>query len=268
MKIRLFLTALLCFSMFSCSEYNKLLKSSDYELRFEMAKMYFEEGKYSKTQNLLKDIVSMFKGTKRAEESLYLLARSAYLQGDYGSSGVYFETYYRNYPNGEYTELARYYTGMGYSEASPEPRLDQTNTYLAIEQLNSFLDYYPKSEKKDEITELIFTLQEKLAEKELLSAKLYLNLGDYRGNNYISAVVTAQNGIKDFPYSKYKEDFSIIILRAKYQEAQHSVVEKKAERFRNSIDEYYSYITEYPNGKYKKEAEGIYKVANQYINKH
>ena len=36
----------------------------------------------------------------------------------------------------------------------------------------------------------MFELQEKLAYKELLSAQLYLNLGNYMGNNYEAAVIT------------------------------------------------------------------------------
>lgn len=250
----------------SCDEYNKLLKSNDYDKRFEYAKTYFEQGKYSRCYNMLKDIVTLFKGTDKAEESLYLLARSAYMQGDYQSSGVYFVTYYKNYPRGQYAELARYYAGIGYSKASPEPKLDQADTYKAIEELKGFLDYYPKSDKVEEVKSIIFTLQEKLAEKELLSAKLYYNLGNYRGNNYVSAVITAQNGIRDYPNTKYKEDFEMIILRSKYQEALQSVTEKKEERFRGTIDEYFGYINEFPDGKYLKEAQKILNSAQEYIN--
>ena len=124
----------ICIFVASCSEYNKLLKSTDYELRFEHAKAYFEQGKYARTYNLLKDVVTLYKGTDKAEESLYLLARSAYMQKDYTASGAYFEAYYRNYPRGEYAELSRYYTGIGYSKASPEPKLDQSDTYKAIDE--------------------------------------------------------------------------------------------------------------------------------------
>lgn len=249
----------------SCSEYNKLLKSTDYDKRFEYAKAYFEQGKYSRSYNLLKDIVTLFKGTDKAEESLYLLARSAYMQKDYQSSGALFTTYYKNFPKGEYTELARYYSGMGYYMASPEPKLDQSDTYRAIEELNGFLDYYPASDKSDEVRALIFTLQEKLAEKELLSVRLYYNLGTYRGNNYEAAVVTARNALRDFPYTEYKEDFEILILRSRYQEALHSVDEKKRERFRNVIDEYYGYTNDFPDGKYIKEANKIFDVAQKYV---
>ena len=112
----------------------------------------------------------------------------------------------------------------------------------------------------------IFELQEKLAEKELLTVKLYYNLGDYRGNNYQAAIITANNAIMDYPYTKYKEDFEMMILRSRYQEAVKSVIEKKKDRFRGVVDEYYNYVNEFPEGKYKKEADKILKVAQKYVN--
>ena len=62
----------------------------------------------------------------------------------YTSAGSYFKTYYSHYPKGQYAELARYYAGYGYYLDSPDPQLDQTDTYKAIEELQSFLDYFPE----------------------------------------------------------------------------------------------------------------------------
>ena len=79
------------------------------------------------------------------------------------------------------------------------------------------------------------------------NAQLYYNLGTYLGNNYESAIIVARNAIKDYPYSKYKEDLELLILKSRYQEADQSIEEKKADRFREVIDEYYSFINNYPD---------------------
>ena len=50
-----------------------------------------------------------------------------------------------------------------------------------------------------------------------------------------------------------------------YYKVQKSINERKGERYRNTIDEYYAYINEYPDGKYKKEAESIFNDASKYI---
>jgi outer membrane protein assembly factor BamD len=127
------------------------------------------------------------------------------------------------------------------------------------------LDYFPKSDKVPLAQTAIFELQDKLVLKELQNAQLYYNLGNYLGNNYESAVIVAKNAIKDYPYSKYKEQLEMLILKARYQEADQSVPEKKEERFREVVDEYYSFINDYPDSENKKEADNIFKIANRYI---
>ena len=108
-------------------------------------------------------------------------------------------------------------------------------------------------------------MQDKLTLKELQNAQLYYNLGNFLGNNYQSAIITAQNALRTYPYSKYREEFEMLILKSKFQEASQSVAERKEERFRDVIDEYYSFINNYPNGKNTKEAENIYKIARRHV---
>lgn len=86
------------------------------------------------------------------------------------------------------------------------------------------------------------------------------------GNNYESAVIVARNAIKNYPYSKYKEELEMLILKSRYQEAAQSVEEKKADRFREVIDEYYSFINNYPDTSNRKEADNIMKIASKYVN--
>lgn len=88
---------------------------------------------------------------------------------------------------------------------------------------------------------MIFALQDKLVMKEYLSAKLYYNMGNYLGNNYQACVITAQNALKDYPYTNLREDLSILILRAKYELAVYSVEDKRAERYREAVDECYAF---------------------------
>ena len=250
----------------SCNEYYKVQKSNDPDVKFQYAKRCFEKGKYSRAYSLLEDIVTYYKGTDKAEETLYLLARSHFMAKNYDTAGEYFATYYRSYPKGQYTEMAHYYSGLSFYREAPDPRLDQTDTYKGIDELQAYLDYYPQGEKTDEVRDMIFEMQEKLAQKELENATLYYNIGNYLGRNYFeSAVITAQNALKTFPYTEKKEDFLMLILRARYKEAKESIHERKGERYRNAVDEYYAYINEYPDGKYRKEADGIFNDASKQI---
>ena len=249
----------------SCGEYQRVLKSTDYDYKLDYARRAFNEKKYVQASTILTDVITVFKGTEKAEESLYLLAMSHYENKDYASSGAYFRTYYSRYPKGKYTELARFHCGYGYYLDSPEPQLDQSGTLEAIKELQAFLDYFPKSDKVSVAQNAIFELQDKLTLKEFQNAQLYYNLGSYLGNNYEAAVIVAKNAIKDYPYSKYKEELEMLILKARYQEANQSVDEKKADRFRVVIDEYYSFINNYPDSPNREEADNIFKIASKYI---
>lgn len=260
--ILLLLTAL---TLASCGEYNKVLKSTDPDVKLDFARRAFEQKKYVQAATVLSDIVDAYRGKEKAEDVLYLLALSNYENKDYASSGVYFKNYYTRYPRGKYTELARFYCGYGYYLDSPEPQLDQSDTMKGIEELQAFLDYFPRSDKVSIAQNAIFELQDKLTLKELQNAQLYYNLGNYLGNNYESAVIVARNAIRTYPYSRYKEDLEMLILKARYQEASQSVDEKKADRFREVIDEYYSFINNYPDSPNRHEADNILRIAQNYV---
>ena len=266
MRIRHYIILLVAaLTLCSCGEYQRVLKSDDVNYKFDFAKRAFEQKKYVQAATLLKDCISVFKGSDKAEESLYLLAMSHYENKDYATSGVYFKSYYTRYPKGKYAEAARFFSGYGYYLDSPEPQLDQTGTIKAIEELQAFLDYFPRSEKVSIAQNAIFELQDKLTLKQLQNAQLYYNLGNYMGNNYESAVIVARNAVKDYPYSKYKEDLELLILKSRYQEAANSIEERKADRFRDVVDEYYSFINNYPDSRNREEADNIYKIAQRYV---
>jgi outer membrane protein assembly factor BamD len=261
----------------SCGEYNKVLKSMDYVYQYEAAKSYFGDGKYTKAASLLEGLTNILKGTEDAEESLYMLAMCYYNQGDYVTASHYFTTYYNTYPRGVFTELARYHSGKALFLDTPEPKLDQSSTYSAISELQMFMEYYPESKRKTEAQVMIFALQDKLVMKDYLAAKLYYDLGSYNGNasmtadgringnNYLACITTAQNALKDYPYTAMREEISILLLRAKYKLGSESVLEKKEERMREAIDEYYAFKNEFPESKYMKEVENIYKDASKYV---
>lgn len=253
----------------SCDTFNKVYKSSSLEYKYEAAKAYYLSGDYSKASQLLETMVTMLKGSDKAEESLILLARCYYNSEDYETASQYFKVYYSNYPRGEFAEYARFYSGKSLFEGISEPELDQSNTYTAISELQLFMEYYPYSDYRDESQKMILRMHELLVEKEYLSAKLYYELGDYMaymGNNYQACIITAQNVMNDYPYTAFREELSILVLRARYKMALHSVESKKKERYRATVDEYYAFKTEFPESKHLKEAEKYYKEASKFVN--
>ena len=58
-----------------------------------------------------------------------------------------------------------------------------------------------------------------------------------------------------------------MVLRSKYHLARHSIIEKRVERFRDTVDEYYAFLNEFPESQYLKEAKSIYNYAERVIAK-
>jgi outer membrane protein assembly factor BamD len=247
---------LLVFLLSGCAnEFNKVYKSTDSNYRYEYAKEAFANGKYTKAITLLNELVSYNKGTGNAEESLYMLGMAQYNSKDYESASMTFSKYFSSYRKGKYAEKACFYKGQSLYMSTPEPRLDQTETVAAIHAFQDYLDIFPDANMKDIAQARLFELQDKLVKKELYSARLYYNLGTYFGNcnagenNYDACIITAQNALKDYPYTSMREEFALLIMKSKYERATMSVEAKKLERFQDAEDECYGFINEYPDSK-------------------
>ena len=243
------------------NEFNQVYKTSDYSYKYEYAKECFMKGKYTRAVTLLQDLVTLQKGTDNAQESLYMLAMAQYLGKDYESAAATFKKYYSSYPKGVYAEMAQYYIGQSLYMSTPEPRLDQSQTVAAISAFQDYLDLFPDAKYKETAQNRLFALQNKLVQKEFYSAQLYYDLGQYfgnctnGGNNYEACIITAQNALKDYPYTSMREKFALLIMKSKYELAQQSIEEKKFERFQDAEDECYGFINEYPDSKSKSLAE-------------
>ncbi len=252
----------------SCNHYNALYKTNDYEYKYEAAKQCYVAGQYTKAYQLLGDLINIMKGTDKAEECLFMNGMCYFNLRDYDTAVLYLDKYFNTYPKGTYAELAKFYCGKASYLQSPDPRLDQSPTYTAINQLQEYLELYPYTARRDEINDMIYELQDRLVTKEYESAKLYYDLGTYNGNcinggnNFEACIITAENAIKQFPYTNLKEDLAMLILRAKYKLAFYSVEDKAKERYQQTVDEYYGFKNEFPDSKYMDEAEKIFILAN------
>ena len=249
----------------SCHTINTVLKSNDREYKFEVAKQMYAQGKYSNAYLVLDNILPSMRNTKPGDEALFLAGMCKYYSQDYDAASEIFKRYYtKSYPFGQFVDEARYYSAKAYFESTYPVRLDQSATYDAMREIQNAMEHNPDSKYYQSLQDMLFQLQDRIVEKEYLAAKLYFDLGDYflnclmGGSNYEACVITAQNAIRDYPYSPRKEDFAILILRAKYQLAQSSVESKKYERYSDTVDEYYGFVNEYPQSRFLNDAKQIY----------
>jgi outer membrane protein assembly factor BamD len=250
----------------SCSEYQKILKSTDYDFKYKKAMEYYEAEEYTRSATLLQELVTVFMGTDKAEEAHYVLANCMFQLRDYTLAAHYYKEFVKKYTGSEHTEEAQYMAAFCAYQLSPKARLDQSESYNALDAFQLFINLYPNSSKVTEATFLMDELREKLVYKSYLNAKLYFNLGTYMGNNYQSAVIAAQNSLDEFPDTKYREELSFLILESKYIQAVNSIEAKKEERLRETMDEYFSFINEFPESAYTNQAVKIHKDTSLLLN--
>src|SRR5450759_4491769 len=168
MKFRLFIVLIILVLVSSCGEYEKLLKSSDFDLKKAKAKEYFDEGQYVKSSELLTQILPRFRATEEAEELNWMNAQSYYGMKDYFMAGSTFKTFIEQFPFGKHAEEANFLAAVCDYNISARPELDQENTKNAIEGFNIFLNRFPNSSKVEDCKKRITDLQDKLVEKSYL----------------------------------------------------------------------------------------------------
>lgn len=246
----------------SCSKYNKILKSSDFELKYSKAIEYYEKKDYNRALPLLEELIPIFKVDQRGEKVYYYYCWCNYLMGDYILAGYHFNNFAKTFPNSKHAEECKYMNAYCYYLDSPDYSLDQTNTYKAIDQMQLFINRYPESDSIARCNTLIDEMRGKLEKKAFETAKLYYKLGDYKG-----AITALNNTIKDYPDSDYRQEMAFLAIRSNYLLAVNSIESKKKERFQETIDAYLSFLDIYPESEFLKDAENIYTNAVRELKK-
>ena len=138
---------------------------------------------------------------------------------------------------------------------SPRPELDQTNTNNAIDGFTLFIRRFPASARVDEARGYINEMTEKLVQKSYLSAKLYYDMKQFK-----AASVALDNSLKEFPETKYREEMLFLKLNSLFLYAEYSVADKRTERYQEALDDYFSFMEEFPETSYSKEVSKIYQT--------
>ena len=260
MRFRLYIVLIFLVLLSSCGEYEKLLKSTDFDLKKSKAKEFYDKGEYVKTTELLTQILPRFRATEEAEELNWMNAEAYFGMKDYFMAGSYFKTFIDQFPFGKHAEEANYMAALCDYNISARPELDQENTRNAIEGFNIFMNRFPTTSRVDDCKKRITDLQDKLVEKSYLSAKLYYDMKQYK-----AAVVALTNSLKEYADSKYREKMMYLKLNSLFQYAELSQATKQKERYQATLDDYYSFMEEFPKSTYSKDVNNIFQKTNKYL---
>ncbi len=255
----LFCTALILLGFSSCAnQHELLLRSNDYDLKYKKAIEYYEARKYSKAQQLFEQIQVAFKGTNKDDTVQYFSALTNYRLNDYVMAEENFNQFAQVFPRSPFTKTARFLRLDCMYEGTYRYELDQLPTQKAIAAIEEFQYDYPDNEYATVCQYMLDDLYGRLDRKGYESAKIYYTIEDYKAASY-----ALKESLKENPESRYREDILYYVVASNYKYADNSLPELQRERFLNLIDEYYNFISEFPDSKYRKEVDGMFKRAQQ-----
>ncbi|MCD7970328.1 MAG: outer membrane protein assembly factor BamD [Alistipes sp.] len=257
---RIFLLFALAAAVAGCSEYQKLLKSKDYQRMYDKALEYYEAGKYQKSAQLLQDVAPYFIGTMKGDSVAYYMAASYYKSGDFETSAMLLDEFRHTYGSSPFLEDAEYMYAKGFYYLSPSPNRDQAATRRALIAIDEYMERYPNSVKREVLEMDIAELQQKLYDKAYINARTYYKIGRYK-----AAVVALKNALNQFPDSNHREEIMYLITKSNYLLAHNSIVSLQRDRYLDMMDNYYNFVSEFPDSKYIKELDKMQETAKDYI---
>lgn len=219
------------FALSACNRQQDLaMKSADKDYILKVANEKFEKKKWSDALALYERLSNLVAGTDDAPNVVYNSAYANYYDKNYKLAGHQFKNFSVTFPQDKRAEDAAYMSALCFYNGSMDYNLDQTSSELAINELQTFLNNYPESERSKNINDLIEELTYKLEFKAYENAKQYFQIADYKAAN-----VAFENVLDDFPSTKLRPKIYDYIVKARYELATNSVYDLKKDRIESAL---------------------------------
>ena len=256
---KIILAVVAVISLVSCkSQYELLLGSNDADAKYKAAFEYFDAKKYNKAATLFESLSALTDGTERDDTVRYYWGLSNYNFKDYYTAETNFQQFCESYPRSPFASQARFLRLDCLYRETLRYELDQQPTYKAMTEISEYMLEYPSTPHMQTCKDMLLDLGERLDRKAYEGAKLY-----YKMEDYLASRVAFRNVLKEDSENIYREDILYYIAMSSYNYAANSVQAKQKERYLTFIDDYYNFIGEIPESKYRRELDNVYKKAQR-----
>ncbi|MBP5505612.1 MAG: outer membrane protein assembly factor BamD [Bacteroidales bacterium] len=247
----------------SCSsKFEKLLSGHNYGEKYRAALQYYEKEKWSQAAQLFENIAVNAQGAPQEDTVRFYWGMSNYNMKDYTTAQSNFNEFLLSFPASPFAKDAEFYMIDCMYRQTYRWELDQRPTEAALSYIKKYMIENPKSEKTKFCRVMRDDLEERLDKKAFEGARLYYHMEDYLAAHY-----ALKNVLKEDADNQYREDILYFTAMASYKYALNSIEEKQRERYMTFIDDYFNFVSEYPQSKYKTELDGIYKKVNKIVKK-
>ena len=169
---------------------------------FMQAKKSFSNGKYTRAKSEFEYLILNDPLSKYATDSYFYIAESKYHLKQYNQAILDYEKYL-SLPMREIalSTKAEFMLCKSWFNLSNDVLRDQTETIIAIDKLQYYIEKESLINYTKQISDMIFQLRNKLAEKKFKTAELYVQLGQPKG-----AEIYFKSIVNEFYDSQYLED--------------------------------------------------------------
>ena len=194
-----FISFLFIFIIFSCAGSIAVEPS---KVSLDKAIKLIEEEKYTKAKYELESIIFNSPFTIYASIAHFYLGESKYYSNDYNGAIEEFNIYLnKSSQDLNLSTKAQFMICKSWYSITSDFKRDQTNTYMALDKLQYYIEKESLKKYYEEIYSMIKNLRNKLAKKEYNTGLLYLKL-----KQIDAALIYFDNIVNEFYDSDYIDD--------------------------------------------------------------
>lgn len=255
--------ALLVCAVACKTPYALMLESNDFDGKYKMAMELFESKRYGRAADMFESLSAISRGTPQDDTIQFYWGLSNYRYSDFVSAEGNFDQFINTFPLSPFIEEAKFLRLNCLYKSTYRYELDPRPTQLAIREMKEFKIENPDSKLIPEVDVMLDELNDRLELKAYKGAHLYYHMEDYLAAHY-----ALKNVLKENAENRYREDILYYTAMSAYKYANMSVASKQRERYLTFVDDYFNIISEYPETHYRKELDGLYAKAQEYLHKH
>lgn len=212
------------------------------EQRYAKAKALFDDRDYLEAINEFTVITLQYQGSAYAADAQYFIAESRFERAEYLLAAFEYSVVKRNYPASARVADAAYKSALSYYMLSPKSSLDQQYTKKAIDEFQSFAEYYPTHSLAAEAAQKIKELTNRLAKKQYETARLYATMEYYKAATLSYDVIIEKYHDTEYAPLAVIEKAELLFSRKRYTEARTEV---------------HSFLSKFPNSVLRARAEAL-----------
>jgi outer membrane protein assembly factor BamD len=218
------------------------------EERFSHAKTLFDKEDYLDAINEFTVITLQYQGSTYAADAQYHLGECRLRRGEFLLAAFEYSVVKRNYPASPQVPDAMYKLAFSYYKLSPRSSLDQQYTKRAVDEFQSFVEYYPSHAMAVDAETRIKELNTRQAKKQYDTAKLYSVMEYYRAALFYYDDVMEKYHDTEYAPLANVDKVELLLSRERYKDASvevnrfldrfpNSVLRGRMEKFKKEIDE-------------------------------